>query len=94
MLPCVRQESKHSLRQTQLTLLYTLCLLILSCILVEGGKEIRRETSHVKPDLVCIWLGTKARNFYSFQKILSIDSVHSGRCEVRIWVKNGSSCSF
>lgn len=65
--PCVGQESKLSLRQTQHTLLYTLCLLILAYIWVEGGEEIRWEPPHVKTGLVYIWLGTKGYNFHSFQ---------------------------
>lgn len=85
--PCARQESKHSLRQTQHTLLYTLCLLILAYIWVERGEEIRQEPPHVKTDLVYIWLCY----YFSFQKYC-LDSLHSDRCELRIWAKYDSSC--
>lgn len=85
--PCARQESEHSLRQTQHTLLYTLCLLILAYIWVERGEEIRQEPPHVKTDLVYIWLCY----YFSFQKYC-LDSLHSDRCELRIWAKYDSSC--
>lgn len=85
--PCARQKSKHSLRQAQHILLYILCLLILACIWVEGGEEIRQEPSHVKTDLVYICLGAKPCNFYSFQKQYFLDSLHSDRYEVRIQAK-------